>query len=62
MKRLQPVIWSKGTFLSPQHLQLQDRFLENLLQFHLDSLDRFLDRRQYQLAAGHQSGAGSIAG
>jgi type VI secretion system protein ImpJ len=38
MKRLQPVIWSKGTFLSPQHLQLQDRFLENLLQFHLESL------------------------
>src|ERR1039458_1293861 len=38
MKRLQPVIWTKGTFLSPQHLQLQDRFLENLLQFHLDSL------------------------
>jgi type VI secretion system protein ImpJ len=38
MKRLQPVIWTKGTFLSPQHLQLQDRFLENLLQFHLESL------------------------
>jgi len=38
MKRLQPVIWSKGTFLSPQHLQLQDRFLENVLQFHLESL------------------------
>jgi type VI secretion system protein ImpJ len=38
MKRLQPVIWSKGTFLSPQHLQLQDRFHENLLQFQLDNL------------------------
>ena len=38
MKRLQPVIWTKGTFLSPQHLQLQDRFLENLLQFHLENL------------------------
>lgn len=38
MKRLQPVIWTKGTFLSPQHLQIQDRFLENLLQFHLESL------------------------
>ena len=38
MKRLQPVIWTKGTFLSPQHLQLQDRFLENLLEFHLESL------------------------
>src|ERR1700730_14068807 len=38
MKRLQPVIWTKVTFLSPQHLQIQDRFLENLLQFHLESL------------------------
>src|SRR5580700_1079408 len=38
MKKLQPVIWTKGTFLSPQYLQLQDRFLENLLQFHLESL------------------------
>jgi type VI secretion system protein ImpJ len=38
MKRLQPVIWTKGTFLSPQHLQIQDRFLENLLQFHLEAL------------------------
>jgi type VI secretion system protein ImpJ len=38
MKRLQQVIWTKGTFLSPQHLQIQDRFLENLLQFQLESL------------------------
>jgi type VI secretion system protein ImpJ len=38
MKPLQPVIWTKGTILTPQHLQLQDRFLENLLQFHLESL------------------------
>ncbi|MBV8551416.1 MAG: type VI secretion system baseplate subunit TssK [Acidobacteriaceae bacterium] len=38
MKRLQPVIWSKGTFLTPQHLQIQDRFIENTLQFHLESL------------------------
>jgi len=38
MKRLQPVIWSKGTFLTPQHLQLQDRFLESNLQFQLDAL------------------------
>jgi type VI secretion system protein ImpJ len=58
MKRLQPVIWSKGTFLSPQHLQLQDRFLENLLQFHLESLAfrpwgfRLLEISQEGLAAG----------
>lgn len=38
MKQLEPVIWAKGTFLNPQHLQLQDRFLENSLQFHLESL------------------------
>ncbi|MBV8070919.1 MAG: type VI secretion system baseplate subunit TssK [Acidobacteriaceae bacterium] len=38
MKRLEPVIWSKGTFLTPQHLQIQDRFLENTLQFQLEAL------------------------
>jgi len=35
---LEPVIWTKGTFLSPQHLQIQDRFLEDNLQFRLDAL------------------------
>jgi type VI secretion system protein ImpJ len=38
MKQLQPVIWMKGTYLSPQHLQTQDRFLENTLRFQLESL------------------------
>jgi type VI secretion system protein ImpJ len=38
MKRLQPVIWMKGTFLSPQYLQTQDRFIESCLQFQLDAL------------------------
>src|SRR5580704_9707815 len=38
MKHLQPVVWMKGTLLSPQYLQTQDRFLENTLQFHLESL------------------------
>ena len=38
MKRLQPVVWTKGTFLSPQHLQIQDRFLENVLHFQLETL------------------------
>ena len=38
MKRLQPVIWTKGTFLTPQHLQMQDRFLEDALQFRLEAL------------------------
>jgi type VI secretion system protein ImpJ len=39
MKRLQPVIWSKGTFLTPQHLQIQDRFIESTLEFSLGSLN-----------------------
>ncbi len=38
MRHLQPVLWTKGTLLSPQHLQMQDRFLEDSLQFRLDAL------------------------
>ena len=38
MRQLQPVIWSKGTFLTPQHLQGQDRFIENALEFRLNAL------------------------
>jgi len=38
MRQLQPVIWSKGVFLSPQHLQAQDRFSEDTLRFYLESL------------------------
>ncbi|MBK9169087.1 MAG: type VI secretion system baseplate subunit TssK [Bryobacterales bacterium] len=38
MRRLQPVLWTKGVFLTPQHLQAQDRFLESNLEFRLDSL------------------------
>lgn len=38
MKQLQPVIWSKGTLLTPQHLQVQDRFVEDTLAFRLQSL------------------------
>ena len=38
MKQLQPVIWMKGAFLSPQHLQAQDRFLEDTLRFQTESL------------------------
>jgi type VI secretion system protein ImpJ len=38
MKRLQPVIWMKGTFLSPQYLQTQDRFIESTLEFNMDAL------------------------
>jgi type VI secretion system protein ImpJ len=38
MRQLQPVIWMKGTFLSPQHLQTQDRFIESTLRFHTEAL------------------------
>src|ERR1051326_446921 len=38
MRRLQPVIWTKGTLLNPQNLQMQDRFLESNREFQLNSL------------------------
>jgi type VI secretion system protein ImpJ len=59
MTRLQPVIWKKGTLMSPQHLQTQDRFLENTLRFHLDALSyspwgfRRLQLDQEALANGY---------
>lgn len=42
MRYLQPVHWAKGTSLMPQHLQVQDRYLESLLQFQLESLANYL--------------------
>jgi type VI secretion system protein ImpJ len=68
MKRLQPVVWTKGTFLSPQHLQIQDRFLENVLHFQLDALSfrpwgfRSLQIDQKALSEGsfHVSAASGI--
>src|SRR4051812_29080856 len=38
MRQLEPVIWSKGTLLNPQHLQMQDRFLEDTLHVQLNAL------------------------
>ena len=38
MRQLQPVIWTKGTFLSPQHLQAQERFVEDSARFYLEAL------------------------
>jgi type VI secretion system protein ImpJ len=35
---MEKVLWSKGVLLTPQHLQLQDRFLEDLVGFELASL------------------------
>jgi type VI secretion system protein ImpJ len=39
MPLLEPVIWGKGTILTPQHLQIQDRFLTDSLQFQLRALN-----------------------
>ena len=38
MPELQQILWSKGTLLTPQHLQLHDHFLESLLSFRFDTL------------------------
>ena len=39
MRNLRPVLWAKGTILMPQHLQAQDRFLENIFQFRVNALN-----------------------
>jgi type VI secretion system protein ImpJ len=33
MKNLQRVVWSKGMFLTPQHFQAHEEYIENVLQF-----------------------------
>ena len=38
MPKLLPVVWSKGVFLSPQHLQSQDRYVEDLLRFQIGAI------------------------
>jgi type VI secretion system protein ImpJ len=38
MRQLQPVLWNKGAFLQPQHLQSQDLYLDSQLKFLMDSL------------------------
>ncbi len=35
---MQSVLWTKGVLLNPQHLQTQDRYLEDKLAFHVSSL------------------------
>ncbi len=39
MRQLQPVVWTKGTFLTQNHLQHQDLFFESLLEFRWDALN-----------------------
>jgi type VI secretion system protein ImpJ len=38
MRQMQKVLWTKGVLLTPQHLQMQDRFLEDQLEFRLAAL------------------------
>jgi type VI secretion system protein ImpJ len=38
MPSLDPVLWTKGTLLTPQHLQAQDRYLDEVLRFQLAAL------------------------
>jgi type VI secretion system protein ImpJ len=37
--KLQPVIWAKGTFLTPQHFQAQERFIADQLHFQIEALN-----------------------
>lgn len=37
MRQLEKVLWNKGLLLTPQHLQAQDRFLEDLMAFRLSA-------------------------
>ena len=59
MRQMQPVLWTKGVLLSPQHFQTQDRFLEDLLEFQLSTLAvspwgfRELEIDREALAGGH---------
>src|SRR5690242_15430047 len=59
MRQMQPVLWTKGVLLSPQHFQTQDRFLEDLLEFQLSTLTfapwgfRNLEVDREALASGH---------
>jgi len=39
--KLNPVAWTEGMFLRPQHLQQHDLFADERLRFHLQALDPF---------------------
>ena len=41
MRQTQGVLWSKGVLLTPQHLQIQDHFLEDTARFRMSSLSSF---------------------
>jgi type VI secretion system protein ImpJ len=41
MRQMQGVLWTKGLLLSPQHLQLHDRYFEDQLEFQMGALSRY---------------------
>lgn len=41
MRQMQGVLWSKGLLLSPQHLQLHDRYFEDQLGFQMGALAKY---------------------
>lgn len=55
------MLWSKGTFLTPQHLQVQDRFIESLLSFRTDAL-HYRPWGFSRLKLDHEALAGGAAG
>ncbi|HTR78772.1 MAG TPA: type VI secretion system baseplate subunit TssK [Gemmatimonadaceae bacterium] len=61
MRQLQPVLWTKGVLLSPQHLQTQDRFLEDQLEFQLAALE-FCPWGFHQLTIDREALAGGSFG
>jgi type VI secretion system protein ImpJ len=38
VRRLEPIVWHKGTLLTPQHLQQQDGYLEDITRFQVNAL------------------------
>ncbi len=57
MRHLQPVLWTKGVLLSPQHLQAQDRHHEETLAFQVGAL-AFCPWGFARLAFDHEALAG----
>jgi len=41
MRQMQGVLWTKGLLLSPQHLQLHDRYFEDQLGFQMGALAKY---------------------
>ncbi|HEY0777044.1 MAG TPA: type VI secretion system baseplate subunit TssK, partial [Gemmatirosa sp.] len=57
MATLDPVLWTKGTLLTPQHLQAQDRYLDEFVHFQLGAL-RFAPWGLARLTVDRQALAG----